>query len=165
MLAGGVRVDVVPAGRVVHPTHTHTHTEYFYLFFLSTIRVFYNAPGRGADRARDLAPLKLPTHQLRTLYVSFDKAFRSGGEVSQKIFSQWLELYKLSTVVTKLSVGVTMKNLKGEKWEVTKTDRRKNDMPVTLECVANRARKTEFRCCWTTGAAEFLAEFAEGLWS
>ena len=26
MLAGGVRVDVLTAGRVVHPTHTHTHT-------------------------------------------------------------------------------------------------------------------------------------------
>ena len=26
MLAGGVRVDVLPAGRVGHPTHTHTHT-------------------------------------------------------------------------------------------------------------------------------------------
>ena len=113
----------------------------------------------------EISHLKLPTHPLRTLYLNFDKVFRSGGDVSQRIFSQWLELYKLSTVVTKLSVGVTMKNLKGEKWEVTKTDRRKNDMPVTLECVANRARKAEFRCCWTTGAAEFLAEFAEGLWS
>ncbi len=129
------------------------------------IRIFYNAPGRGADRARDLVPLKLPTHSLRTHYVNFDKVFRSGGEVSQRIFTQWLELHKLSTVVTNLTVGFIMKNSKGEKWEVTKTDRRKNDMPVTLECVATRARKAEFRCCWVTGAADFLAEFAEGLWS
>ena len=107
------------------------------------------------DRARDLAPLKLPTHPLRTLYLN-------------TVFFA-TDLFAVARALQAVHCGDQAvrggHNEKLEGREVGGDENGQKEESVTVECVANRARKAEFRCCWTTGAAEFLAEFAEGLWS